>query len=236
MKRTIHRRPISKLLFWAPALALAALVALPLTVSAAYPPGPFPGPAPGGAFSTIVTSAMVCHQGGSLHAVFGPSTVDLSVPTGTFAECTQVTIYAADPTVIKSMIPAGSALVGAFAVGWDTGAAAAQPLTLTISNPAISTAAAGFQTTSAGLTSVSTAQVETGKVAFQFSSPMGFAVTMPTVEEGVLGSTSPPVPLPSTNTLGARDGTLAIVLLAGLATGILILLLHARDRRRRDRA
>ena len=67
---------------WAGGLALLALLALPLTASAAYPPGTFPGPAPGGAYRTIVMSQVVCAAGGSMQASYDQAALTLQIPAG----------------------------------------------------------------------------------------------------------------------------------------------------------
>ena len=76
------------------AIVIGALAALAVsgTGSAAYPPGPFPGPAPVGAFPTVVVSSTICGKG-QVRADDGAVTVTVDVPTGAFGECTQVTVY-----------------------------------------------------------------------------------------------------------------------------------------------
>ena len=91
---------------WAAAAAILVLLAVPLSVSAAYPPGTFPGAAPGGAYRTIVMSQLVCANGGSMQASYDRSALVLQIPKDAFSTCTQVSIYAAEPGVI-SPLPAG---------------------------------------------------------------------------------------------------------------------------------
>lgn len=217
-------------------LAILALVCFPFAAFAAYPPGPFPGPAPGGAFRTILTSAIVCVEGGSLTASDGASTIVLQVTAGAFPDCTQVTVYAADRSVIEPLLPAGNALVEAVAVGWDDSGPAAVPLSLAIGNPAISSAALAFQVTATGVKKAGASMAQAGSVTIGFSSPMGFAVTMTSTTASPTPASPPPTPPATTTTSagGTGSGPLIFVLL-WLGLACLITLVSSRPRRRSRR-
>jgi hypothetical protein len=232
----MHASPCRRAL-GATMLALGFALLIPLSAWAAYPPGPFPGPAPGGAFQNILTSAIICSGGGSLQGDRGPSIVTAIVPAGAFVDCTQITIYAAQKAVIEPLVPGGQVLVDSFALGWDSGAAAAAttatPVSLTIENPSVGSASKGYLLTSTGLETASSASLAGDRITFRLSSPTAFAVTMPRATS-TPGTTPPP-----TSTLpivepdrGTPINWLPAPLLGVLAAVVLFLVLAPRRRRR----
>lgn len=229
-----HRTPLrlGRRLAAISAVAVLAVLALPVTTLAGYPPGPFPGPAPGGAFRTIVTSAMVCPEGADMQATFGRASVELAVPAGAFDACTQVTIFAADTSVIGPLLPSHDVLIDAFAVGWD-GPASNLALALTIRDSAITTHSVPFKVTATGV-SRTDAAVSAGKVRFAFDAPMGFAVATPAATPTV----RPTLPPTSTAPLAPAEGPsnsfgVALALLVGVTGAVMLLLSRPRPRRRR---
>jgi hypothetical protein len=171
-------------------------LAIPLVANADYPPGPYPGPGPAGAYATVVASQTICSTAGTLTATYGSATLTLVVPAGAFSQCTQVTIYADNPAVISPLLPSGSSLVDAYAVGWTPTSTASVALTLTISDPAIPGSATVYQTTASGLTPFSGAQVKAGSVSVSFTSDPGF----------VIAKTTAGTPTPVTLTDGIAPG------------------------------
>jgi hypothetical protein len=214
------------------ACAVLAVLALPVTTLAGYPPGSFPGPAPGGAFRTIVMSAMVCPEGADMKATFGRASVELAEPAGAFDTCTQVTIFAADTSVIGPLLPSHDVLVDAFAVGWD-GPASNLALALTIHDSAITSRSAPFKVTATGVSRVDAAR-SAGKVTFSLDAPMGFAVATPAATPTV----RPTLPATSTTTLAPADRPsngfgVILALMVGVTGVVMLLLSRPRPRRRR---
>jgi hypothetical protein len=226
-------------------VAAASLVALalPLAAIAAYPPGPFPGAAPGGAFSTIVTSAIVCADGGSLHGETANGAVTVDIPAQAFAECVQVTIYAGNRAVIGPTVPDGLALADAFAVGWQATAqgntasvVAGFELKLTIDDPAITTAAKAYRTTSTGIATFESASITNGHVTFNLVDPTGVAVAVATRDAGPTPGLTPPATdadAPTTTPADSSPLGVLVLLIAGLAAAILV---PRRPTRRRSRS
>jgi hypothetical protein len=214
---------------------IAALVCFPIAAFAAYPPGTFPGAAPGGAFRTVVMSRVLCAAGGSLQASYDRSALILQVPTGAFKSCSQVSIYAAETAVISPLLPAGTLLVDAFAVGWDGSGPAAKPLTLAIDDTAISADATVFETTTTGIAKLTNVEIRAGAVISSFTSPPGYVVTVtaatatprPTPQAAAVqasGASSPPSPVAASPS-STSDSTplfvtfvlLGLIVVAGLA-------------------
>jgi hypothetical protein len=162
------------------AIAFGILVALSSTgpVAAAYPPGTFPGAAPGGAFRTVVMSRSLCAAGGSLQASYDRSALILQVPAGALRACTQLSIYAAETAVIAPLLPMGAVLVDSFAVGWSPVGTTAKPLTLTINDAAITPGATVFETTTTGFTKLDSVAIAAGAVTMTFRTAPGYVVTM----------------------------------------------------------
>jgi hypothetical protein len=230
---------------WAGSLALLALLIFPLTAFAAYPPGTFPGPAPGGAYRTIVMSQIVCPAGGSMQASYDQSALTLEIPAGALSACTQVSIYVAEPGVVSPLLPAGALLVDGFAVGWDGSAPAGSALTLTVADAAITAGAKVFETTGSGLQPSAGATLAPGIVKLGFAMPFGLVVaipgslasSIPSPSGGVLGATGRPTMTPPATTtgpeLGALPGGIAGPLVAFLLLSGLVLFIVLRRRRRR---
>ena len=220
------------------ALALLALIAAPALVLAAYPPGPYPGAGPVGAFPVVVESETVGSAGADLHATSAGVTLDLSVPPGSLPAGTQVTIYGGAADVLAALLPSGATLVDGFAVGWTPSGPAALPLTLTVSDPRIGSGDLVFVTTPTGLVTANGAQVSTGKVQVSFTTDPGIVIAAPSGEASsspTPGPTGTPAPLPPTtsgNTSPGNSGMPPIVLPAIVVIGILAggLMLASRSR------
>lgn len=226
----------------AAAAAIVILLAIPLSVSAAYPPGTFPGAAPGGAYRTIVMSQLVCANGGSMQASYDRSALILQVPKDAFSACTQVSIYVAEPGVIAPLLPAGANLIDGFAVGWLPVGIAARTLTLSINDVAITPAAQVFETAAAGVRPFAGAKVQAGAATLDFTSPTGFVLSAaedvsasPT--GGVLGATgypqvspSPAIAVPTVSSPTTNYTQLVVVLLVLLVIGVIVLAVVARRR------
>lgn len=215
-------------------IALLTGLAIPGSAFAGYPPGPFPGPAPGGAFRTIVTSVIVCPDGDVIDATYGHASVSLTIPAGAFVDCTQVTVYVADKAVLGPLIPSGYALADAFAVGWDADTAAGTPsvdaLTMAIRDTAISSKAIALEVTATSVTKADSAVVAKGAVTFTFDSPAGFAVAIP---DAVEVATAPPTSIvqPVTTVDPANGRLVALLVVTSIIASLLFLLSRARSRR-----
>ena len=218
-----------------PAAFVVSLVALWLTVPAvlaAYPPGPFPGPAPAGAFPTVLMSRTVCTTADTLVVADGASNVRLEVPAGAFAECTQLTIYAVDESIVKNLLPDGYSVIDALAIGWSPDATPTVALALTVTDAAIASDSTGFQTTMGGVSSSSDITVSSGHASASFSHAIGIVVAG---QQEVEGATGQPSPLPSTD-LGESSGspelilTFAVVVLGGAAFVGLVIARRPRQR------
>jgi hypothetical protein len=245
-RRRAVRRSLSRSALAGAAAASVATLILPIAALAAYPPGPFPGAAPGGAFSTIVTSAIVCADGGSLQGQTANGNVTADIPALAFAECTQVTIYAGNRAVIGPTLPAGLALADAVAVGWQSTSNAASAETntakvavgsavkLTIDDPTITTAAKAYRTTSTGIEAFAGASIANGHVTFNLVDPTGVAVATPRAGP-VAGTTPPPTDadVPTTRPVDSSPLGAWVLLVAGLAAAILG---PRRPTRRRSRS
>jgi hypothetical protein len=168
---------------------------------AEYPPGAFPGPAPAGAFPTVLLSQTVCGDGGELAVPDGPASINLRVPANAFVDCAQITIYGADATLIGPLVPDGYALVTAFAVGWTPKVDPADPLSLTVSAPSINVDSVVSRTITSGLDGSAGFTEAAGTVTASVRSAFGIVVVSPT-EQGVGAATGSPEVLPSTDTDG----------------------------------
>jgi hypothetical protein len=202
---------------------LAALL-LPAAALAAYPPGPFPGPAPVGAFPVVVVSTTVCGAG-QVTADDGTATVTVNIPAGAFADCTQVTVYGMSGDALGQLLPNGQTLIRAYAVGWDGPAAAS--LTLTVKDPTIDTDSLAYRTAGSGLVADDTASVKAGRGSTDVLEPAGFVLAM-TTDGAVAGATDPPAPetstdlLPANEPTGAMFITLFVILGAVGAAGVIL--------------
>ena len=208
---------------------LGVLLVVPAAL-AAYPPGPFPGPAPAGLFPRVLTSQTVCAEGGSLAASQGATDIHLDVPANAFGDCTQVTIYGADKALAKPLVPDGYALIEALAVGWTPAGAAANGLSLTVSHPAINIDGQAFRTTGAGVQSDDGLVIAAGRVTATVTAPEGIVIVGPGV--------------PNTSTSGdslttRSDGDapaspnlplLALLVAAGAMTLVVLVWRHQRTR------
>ena len=218
-------------------IASIALLVFPLSASAAYPPGTFPGPAPGGAFRTVVMSKIVCADGASMKASYDQAALTLDIPKGAFATCTQVSIYAAEPGVVSPLLPAGTVLVDGFAVGWTPLGPSAGILRLTIDDVAITAGAQTFATSANGIRPFPGATTRVGQVVLAFSESTGFvaavAVANPSPSGGVLGATSPPTDKPPVTQPNAPTPANDLVawVLGAIVLGALLLIFVARRRR-----
>jgi hypothetical protein len=204
--------------------ALAALI-LPAAVLAAYPPGPFPGPAPVGAFPVVIVSTTVCGAG-QVTAADGTATVTVDVPIDAFADCTQVTVYGVSGDALGQLLPTGQTLIRAYAVGWDGSAAAtltsaAATLTLTIEDPSIDTGSFAYRTSGSGLVADATAVVEAGRASTDVSGPAGFVLAT-TDDGGVLGATGVPAPETSTAPLPPNEPTGTTLIAIFVILGIVV--------------
>jgi hypothetical protein len=204
---------------------------------AAYPPGTFPGAAPGGAFRTVVMSKMICAAGGSLQASYDQSSLIVQVPAAAFPRCTQVSLYAAETGVIAPLLPAGSLLLDSFAVGW-AGPPTSASLTLTIYDAAIQRDAAVFETTTQGVAMITDVRVDPGGVTVSFTSPPGYVITRTTA--GPSGATTGPSPAAANGSAatgrpspGGIDPTVIAAAIAALAIAAAALVLAERWRRSR---
>jgi len=218
--------------------AFLALLGLPLSAAAAYPPGTFPGPAPGGAYRTVVVSKIVCSDGASMLASYDQAALTLEIPKGAFSTCTQVSIYVAEPGVITPLLPAGADLVDGFAVGWTPSGPSSGLLRLTIDDAAITAGAQVLATTANGLHPFAGAKTGIGQVVLAFSESTGFVVAVAgganqTPEGGVLGATSPPSAGSPDTATPANHPTAWI--LGTMLLGSLLLIFVALRRRRANR-
>lgn len=235
-------------------LIAAVASALFLTTSATgiavaeYPPGSFPGPAPVGAFPTVLISRTVCAAGDLQSVSAGGSTISLEVPAGAFSECTQVTLYGVDgATIVADLLPDGYTFVTAMAIGWaptnspqpGAGGTPAIPLTLTISDPAIKPGASVFYTTGGGVVAASDITVNDGRALVSVAAAVGIVVATKG-EQQVQGATGSPAQLPSTSTAGpsavgdeSQAGLAAIAALVLLGGVGLSGVVSARRRQRR---
>lgn len=210
--------------------ALAAL-ALPAAALAAYPPGPFPGPAPVGAFPVVVVSSTVCGAG-QVKADDGTAIVRVDIPSGAFADCTQVTVYGMSNDSLSMLLPSGETLTRAYAVGWN--GSAAEPLTLVVKDPAISSDSVAYRTSGSGLVADEMATVESGRGSTDLSAPAGFVLAA-TSDGAVAGATDPPAPETSTSPLPTDEpgGTGLVALFAILGpVGAAAVFLVSRRRSR----
>jgi hypothetical protein len=178
----------------ATAASLVFLLSTVAVASASYPPGTFPGAAPGGAFRTVVMSRILCAAGGSLQASYDRSAIVLQVPAGSLKNCTQVSLYAAETAVISPLIPRGDLLVDAFAVGWDVPGPAAKPLSLTINDAAITDKATVFETTTTGVAKITSVKVQPGAVTMSFLTAPGYVVTLTAAAPSASPSKGAPSP------------------------------------------
>ena len=113
-------------------------------------------------------------HGGSLQASYDRSAIILQVPRDAFSECTQVSIYVAEPGVIEPLLPAGTSLIDGFAVGWLPVGTAARTLTLSINDAAITPAAQAFEMAAAGVPSVCRREGPGGRGDARFHLTYGF--------------------------------------------------------------
>ena len=237
-------------------LIAAVASALVLTTSATaialaeYPPGSFPGPAPVGAFPTVLISRTVCAAGDLLSVSAGGSTISLEVPAGAFSECTQVTLYGVDgATIVADLLPDGYTFVTAMAIGWaptnspqpEAGGTPAISLTLTISDPAIEPGATVFYTTGGGVVAANDITVNDGRARVSVGAAVGIVVATKG-EQQVQGATGSPAQVPSTSTAGRSAvgdqfpaglaAMAALVLVSGAAFAGAVLSARRRQRRR----
>lgn len=203
--------------------ALCSLALLAAPVSAAYPPGGYPGPGPAGGFPTVEVSQTVGSSGGTLTATDGSVALRLTVPAGAFSQSTQVTIYKGSNTVLSSLLPSGERLLLAYAVGWTPASTAAAPLTLTITYTAIPSDATVYLTTATGATAVSGTTINAGSVTVSFTADPGVLVAEP-------AAASVPV---TGAAAGAIGGISPIMGLLVLIVGSLLLASGVAVRRRR---
>lgn len=187
------RRARRALLAFGAGIVLA--LTTPLVALASYPPGAFPGPAPIGAFPSVVLSQTVGTSGGTLSVASGTANITVTVPAVAFTQDTQITIYAIDTSVVGGVLPAGYRLVDGFAIGWAPVSTAALPLTLRITDPGIGTTDQVFETTASGLTPDISASVSAGSASVSFTTDPGYVVAAPSAV-----STPPPsaAPTPAT--------------------------------------
>jgi hypothetical protein len=208
------------------ATAAAAFLMLCLAapaVLAAYPPGPFPGPAPAGTFPTVLTSQTVCSEGGSLVVSTGAADIRLDVPPAAFPDCAQITIYGADEALVSPLVPEHYVFVAALAIAWTPAGPPASGLPLTVSDTAITTYSLAFRTTGGGITNDAGLLVDTGQVATSVTEPLGIVIASPGVPNTSTGEA------PGTGPDGGSpDGwplVMLILAIAGVAgLGALLLL------------
>jgi hypothetical protein len=156
---------------------LFVALASPLLALAAYPPGSFPGAAPGGAFSTVIISQNVCAAGGTIRASYGAASLTLTIPAGAFSTCRQVTIYGVNAGIIAPLLPKGHVLVVALAVGWQPGGDAAALLTLKVEQPGIAGDDTAYVTTVNGLAKLTEMRVLAGSASATFTTPPGLVLS-----------------------------------------------------------
>ena len=151
------------------------------TSAQGYEPGAGPGSPQFFAFPSVVTSATFSADGGTIDVASGAAALTLSVPAGAFARDTQVTIFAAPPTLVASLIPPGVSLVDAFAVSWPTTSTASNPLSLTIDDSALGADAMVFEinSDSTGLIPLQGALIQPGQVSLMLSSPEAIVIVQP---------------------------------------------------------
>jgi hypothetical protein len=157
----------------AAALSLAAGVR---PVQAAYPPGPYPGPAPGGSFPTVVVSETLTTDGGTIVASQGTSNLRLEVPAGAFDVPTQITIYGGSPSLLAPLLPGGTSFVVGFAVAFNPTSTPRVPLRLTITDPTIGAGAGVYKLTENGLSLFGDVTVDSGSVVVAIGADPAFVV------------------------------------------------------------
>ena len=210
---------------------LALFLVVPAAL-AAYPPGPFPGPAPAGLFPTVLTSQTVCAEGGTLLVSKGAADIRLDVPAGAFGDCTQVTIYGDDKALAKPLVPDKYALIIALAVSWTPAGSPAHGLSLTVSHPAINIDGQAFRTTGAGIQNDDGLLIAAGQVTATLTAPEGIVIVGPGVPNTSTDGDS--LHTPGLDPSGSGPGLLAIAFgLLGMV-GVVMLLVRGWRRQRRS--
>ena len=231
---------------------LGVLLVVPAAL-AAYPPGPFPGPAPAGLFPRVLTSQTVCAEGGSLAASQGATDIRLDVPANAFGDCTQVTIYGADKALAKPLVPDGYALIEALAVGWSaTGVSASSlslsvgqaasghsaivgqlvsGLVLTVRSTAINSKTLAFRTTGGGIQNDDGLVVSAGEVTVTVNDPVGIVIVGPGIPN--TSTSGDTLDTPALDPSASGPGLLAIAFgLLGLLGAFMLLVRGWRRQRR----
>jgi len=197
---------------------------------AAYPPGPFPGPAPAGLFPTVLTSQTICAEGGTLTVADGSAEIRLDVPPSAFPDCAQITIYGADEALVSPLLPEHYVPVTALAVGWTPAGPPASGLPLTISNTAITTYSLAFHTTGGGIENDAGLVISAGQVTITVTAPLGIVIASPGVPNTSTGGETP-----GTGSTGSPPTSLLLVVLVLLAlfgtSGMVALLVVWRRQR-----
>lgn len=193
------------------------------TALAAYSPGSYPGPAPAGAFPSVVTTQTFGTSGGTLTTTVDGYNLSLKIPAGAFSTATQVTVYASNPSSLSGLLPGNETFMTAFAIGWTPTSTASKPLVLTVTSANISSNTQVYFTNTSGLTLDSSAAVSSGVADISFVDDPGVVLASSTTSSSVpsnvghlgggAGSTGP---LTSEELL--LTGVLLLVLGAGLVT------------------
>jgi hypothetical protein len=141
-------------------------------------PGLPPG-APEGAYAAPVT-AMVTTGPTALSDTAGGARANLSVPAGALPAGTTLSIAAVkNAAALMREVPAGQSYLTSFAVSWvaadGTSPTASQPITMTITDPAIKAGDTIYALTSTGIRAVGTATTN-GRATVSFTTDPAFVV------------------------------------------------------------
>ncbi|MEP7118237.1 MAG: hypothetical protein ABI880_11685 [Acidobacteriota bacterium] len=179
-------------------------------------------------------SRTVCSTGDTLVLSSGASDVRLVVAADAFAECTQITVYGVDESIVEQLLPDGYSVIDALAIGWSSDATPAVALTVTITDSSIAPDTTAFRTTAGGVSHATDFNVSSGHVVASLSRPVGIVVAGQQNVEGATGQPSSS-PLPFTDAGDVGSSPQLLLALALIALGVIGFggLIFARRLRRR---
>jgi hypothetical protein len=199
-----------------------------------YTGGNAPGTGPtGGAttapgFTTILTTQTIQPSGGSVSASSGGSTVSVTIPAGALTTPAQITLSTGSPSGLSGL-PSGASPIVALGVSIDVNGSKYtgtfnSPITVTISNPGITTAdqllvydpASGSYVSASQASNVANVTVSAGKITLQILSDPYVVVSAATgaaATTAVTGATSATTGVPVLAEVLGGAGLLAVGIL-----------------------
>ncbi len=157
---------------------------------------PLPVGVPPNTYSQPTDERVLSNGGVSFSASYGGATATVNVPAGALPQGTSVSLYPATNPEGIALGP-GQTYISSFAVSWSYAGdpvppTASSPITLTITDPSITTASLFYQETTSGLVPVTPSALSAGSVTFSFTSDPAYVVASPSSGSGSGGQGSTP--------------------------------------------